>query len=101
MIFFEPKVKGADLSLKIPGVPGIEAGRSYTALSLAVRVVDVATSEQKANVVEHSFLSADQLGGGLAVQGLDLRASITNKTPFGVELDSMLHKLTTRLAGGG
>lgn len=99
VVFFEPNVKGAELAVKIPGLSGVgvEAGRSYAAMSVSVRVVDAESGVQTANTVEHLLLASDKLGGGVSTHGVDLRAMVYDKTPFGVELDGTFHKLSKKL----
>ena len=94
---FEPDVKGADLALKVPGLPGIEAGRSYAALTLNLRVVDVESGNVLASEIVHATVPADKAGLSASTGGLDLSVAVKNKTPFGEALDTVLRAGVGRL----
>jgi curli biogenesis system outer membrane secretion channel CsgG len=94
---FEPDVKGAELALKIPGLPGIDAGRSYAALTLNLRVVDVESGQVLAAEVVHATVPADKAGLSASAGGLDLSVAVKNKTPFGEALDTVLRAGVARL----
>lgn len=97
LTFFEPNVKGADLALKIPGLGGIEAGRSYSALRLTLRTVDVETAKVTASVDAHALAPADSAGVDVSAGGFTLRAAAHSKTPFGDSVRSMLQDAVVKL----
>jgi curli biogenesis system outer membrane secretion channel CsgG len=90
LAFFEPDVKGADLALKLPGIGGIEAGTSYSALAINLRAVEVETGEARASVMVHAVVRADQAGLDLSTGPFTLRAQARESTPMGVALQGML-----------
>lgn len=101
VIFFEPNVKGAELSIKMPGLStaGIDLGRSYAGLTLKVRIVDVESAAERGSTVVHALLPSDsfQLNSGAAAS-LNFRASVRNKSAFGEQLEAMLERATKELA---
>jgi curli biogenesis system outer membrane secretion channel CsgG len=99
LTFFEPNVKGADLALKIPGVGGIEGGRSYSAVQLSLRAIDVKTRKLKASVATHAIVPSDKAGAELSGGGFTLRAAAHARTPFGDALDTMLQDAVAKLKG--
>ncbi len=95
----ESDVKGTELSLKLPGIGGIEAGRSYGALGLSLRVIEVETGKVVATAVVNAVVPSDK--GGLSLPaggGFDLKAAAHERTPLGRAIQDMLAEATKRLA---
>lgn len=78
-------------------MPGIDAGRSYAALTLNLRVVDVESGQVLAAEVVHATVPADKAGLSASAGGLDLSVAVKNKTPFGEALDTVLRAGVARL----
>jgi curli biogenesis system outer membrane secretion channel CsgG len=97
LAFFEPNVKGADLALKLPGIGGIDAGTSYSALAINLRAVDVETGEARASVMVHALVRADEAGINLSTGPFTLRAQARERTPMGEALQGMLRDGVRRL----
>jgi curli biogenesis system outer membrane secretion channel CsgG len=99
VIFFEDSVRGAELSLKVPGIGGIEAGRTYAALSLSVRVVDVESGKVITNTVVHALTPSDRAGLSVSVSGgADIKAMVSSRTPMGEALHDMINEAVKRIA---
>lgn len=97
LTFFEANVKGAELAVKIPGIGGIDGGRSYSAMQLSLRAISVETRKVTASVDTHASVPADQAGAELSGAGFTLRAAAHARTPFGDALDTMLQDAVTKL----
>lgn len=91
IIVFEGNARGADLSAKLPGIGGIEAGRSYDAVAINLRVVDVESGRVKASTITHALVPTDKGGLGLSAGGsFDLRVAVHDRTPLGDALSDMI-----------
>jgi curli biogenesis system outer membrane secretion channel CsgG len=90
VVLYEEKIKGVDLGLKIPGLGGIEASRSYFALSINVRFVDVETGKVASSKVVNAVVPDDQAGVDLSKGGFSLKAAAYSHTPAGKALQGMI-----------
>ncbi len=95
--FFEPDVKGAELTAKVPGLSqvGIDIGRSYTALTLSVRVADVESGTKSDETVVHAVVPTDKAG---ITTGFSFGVTAHQSTPMGVAIQDMLSDATKQLA---
>jgi curli biogenesis system outer membrane secretion channel CsgG len=90
VVMYEPKIKGVELGAKIPGLGGIEAGRSYFALSINVRLVEVETGKMVSSKIVNAVFPDDQAGLDLEKGGFSLKATAYSRTPAGKALQDMI-----------
>lgn len=90
VVLFEPKIKGVELAVKLPGVGGIDVGRTYSALAINVRVVDVATGKVLASKIVSAVLPDDQGGFGVSGGTFALKAAAYDRHPAGQALQGMI-----------
>lgn len=100
LAFYEANVKGADLSVKLPGIGGIDAGRSYAALAINLRAVEVETGRVRHSSMVHAVVPADRVGAELSAGGFELRAAATSRTPMGEALQGMIQQAVSQLRQG-
>ncbi len=100
LTFFEPRVKGADLSVKLPGIGGVEAGREYAAMRITLRAVDFETAKIVTTAEATALVPSDQAGLELSGGGFGFRAAAFSKTPFGDALSGMIEDAVEKLYAG-
>lgn len=100
LTFFEPDVKGAELSVKIPGIGGIEGGRSYTALRITLRALDVETGEVRTTADVSAVVPSDQAGVDVGGGPFQIRAAAHSRTPMADALSKMLRDAALKLKQG-
>jgi curli biogenesis system outer membrane secretion channel CsgG len=100
LTMFERDIQGADLALKIPGIGGVTAGRSYAAMQISLRAVDVETGRVRASTEVHAAVPSDEAGVDVAASGFTLRVAASSRTPTGDAVRSMLHSATKQLRDG-
>lgn len=98
VVIAEPNIKGAQLAVKIPGLGGVELGRSYSAIAIEVRVLDVESGKLVKSSLVHAEVPADSAGvSWSSAAGLRLEASVHSSTPFGKALQSMFGQSVKQL----
>jgi curli biogenesis system outer membrane secretion channel CsgG len=98
VVLYEEKVKGVDLAVKIPGIGGIDASRSYFALSIQVRLVEVETGKVVSSKIVNAVVPSDQGGVEVSKGGFSLKASAYSRTPVGKALQGMIADAIKHLA---
>ncbi len=98
LIFFEPKVAGAELIAKIGNVGGVEAGVTYSAMTLASRIVDTATSEVLGSDTAHVLLPSAKAGIAANAGPVQIAAMVMRKQPMGEKFDRVLRESVARMA---
>lgn len=100
LVVMEEDIRGAELALKVKDVGGIEAKRSYDALGVTMRVVDVETGKIDATTTVHAVVRSRR-GGFSANKGpVKVSAIAKDKTATGRALDDMFWSAACRLGGG-
>ena len=90
LILYEPKIKGAELGAKIPGLGGLEVGRTYGALQVSMRLVEVETGKVVTSKVVNAIVKDDEGGIDASAHGFSLKAKAYEKTPAGNALRDMI-----------
>lgn len=100
VVLYEPKIKGVELVAKIPGVGGLEAGRTYFALSINMRLVEVETGKVVSSKIVNAVVPDDKAGLDLEGKGFSLKATAYEHTPAGKALQDMIGGAVKHFADG-
>jgi curli biogenesis system outer membrane secretion channel CsgG len=100
LVIMQDDVRGVELSLDVKKIGSVEAKKTYDALGIAVRVVDVETGKVTATTTVHAAVRSR--GGGFSVKKgpVKVAALARDTTAFGRALDDMFWHAACRLGGG-
>lgn len=96
VIYYEDKVSGAAVAAKFPNA-SVKAAKSYAAIALDLRIVEIATRKVTAATVVSAILPSEEAAFSASGAGANMEAVIKSTTPMGSALMEMLGVAVERL----